>query len=512
MLILSVALVLITLVCRIEISHADGPTKPSKTQGVLMPKKQLPAHPNVKELKQQPQALLEAYRVQDSDAFARMKASHPEYANASESEIAKAEISLPDAQWVVAREYGFDSWKKMTRHVEGLEAFQKEIDDLRAAYAEGDPAAYQRVSKWAHLAKRVEGFEPYADTLTVEAAKLIIANEHGFARGPKYESYLYLDLSVRDVIQAASTGDLETLQAVLHEDASAVNPKWVPGFEPSTLDLKHWSNDSIPLFTVSEAVFNGTISVGTNEYAITKTLIDAGADPDIDFGHPLMAAVSFNAIHVVEALLDGGAAIDGVDGDGLPMAYPQLFGYTEIVELLASRGAKLDLRFAAGLGDLDRVQSFFNLDDSLKPAAGTLADPYTHSRKTHGESVIIAERTRQVILDQAFMFACLHGRLEVARFLLEKGADVNALVPGFDVTATPLHRVAWFSSDGATADKADIEQRRLPTVKFLLENGADITIRDKHHNATPLDWASGDKIKELLEEHRSNLEGNIDDY
>ena len=58
-------------------------------------------------------------------------------------------------------------------------------------------------------------------------------------------------------------------------------------------------------------------------------------------------AISFDCIGAVEALLDCGAAVDGVDGDGTPLAYAMHFGYPEIAQLLAQRGATLDLRFAS---------------------------------------------------------------------------------------------------------------------------------------------------------------------
>jgi hypothetical protein len=38
--------------------------------------------------------------------------------------------------------------------------------------------------------------------------------------------------------------------------------------------------------------------------------------------------------------------------------------------------------------------------------------------------------------------ACVHNRIEVVDFLLAQGADINAIVPGLDMKATVLHRVA----------------------------------------------------------------------
>jgi len=70
------------------------------------------------------------------------------------------------------------------------------------------------------------------------------------------------------------------------------------------------------------------------------------------------------------------------------------FGFVEVAELLGRRGAKRDLRFAAGLGELDVVKSWFDADGSLKPGAGALADPYGQELKQRGQSPFRCERTR----------------------------------------------------------------------------------------------------------------------
>jgi ankyrin repeat protein len=171
-----------------------------------------------------------------------------------------------------------------------------------------------------------------------------------------------------------------------------------------------------------------------------------------------------------------------VRGDGAPMAYALYFGFTDIAELLAQHGARLDLRFAAGLGKLDVVESFFNADGSLRPDAGSLADPYENRWR--------CERTRANVLSQALFFACLHGRLEVADLLLQQGAELDTIVPGLDPNApgTVLHHLTVMSF-GAAGDHNAIEQRRLPTVEFLLKRGASVTIRDPLYHSTPLGWA-----------------------
>ena len=243
-------------------------------------------------------------------------------------------------------------------------------------------------------------------------------------------------------------------------------------------------NDSIPLFCVSEGVWRGTNRQG-NEYELTRALIGAGAEVEIGGGLPLASAVSFDVIRAVEALLDAGAIADGVDRDGLPMAYAMVFGFGAVAELLAERGAQLDLRFAAGLGWLELVKSWFSADGSLKPGAGSLADPYGLEWKRRGQSVFRCERTRRNILSQALYFACVHSKVDVADFLLSQGADINAIVPGLDVRATVLHRMATMDAYGYTV------------IRFLLARGASPEIRDEQYHRTPADWARYHKREDV---------------
>ena len=327
---------------------------------------------------------------------------------------------------------------------------------------------------------------------------MIVAMDHGYATWKKYESFLSLHPAVREVIEAVNVGDLEALKDILDRHPAAANPVWTPGYKPEGA-WPSFPNDSIPLHCVSEAVYSGSLSNG-NEYTITEILIDSGADPDIGGGLPLVSAVGYNAIQVVECLLEKGAAVDGVDGDGVPMAYPMEFGFTEVSELLASRGAKLDLRFAAGLGKLDVVEGYVNPDGTLKPDAGALADVFGYERKQQGEKPIRFERTPETIKEEGFYLACLHHRFEAAEFLLGQGVDINAKSPN----ATALHRVSQLYHGWTTSTKTEVEARRIPIVEFLLARGAEPSVQDDLHKSTALEWAKHagfEMISEILHSH-----------
>ncbi len=124
-------------------------------------------------------------------------------------------------------------------------------------------------------------------------------------------------------------------------------------------------------------------------------------------------------------------------------------GRKEAAEFLASRGARMDLEGAAGVGRLDVVKSFFNDNGSPK------------------ESV-----TKKHMAD-AFAWACEFGRTEVVDLLLQHGMEVDARLRHNGQTG--LHWAAY----GGHVD----------TVKLLLERGAPVDVKDESYGGTPLGWA-----------------------
>ena len=136
---------------------------------------------------------------------------------------------------------------------------------------------------------------------------------------------------------------------------------------------------------------------------------------------------------------DGASAVNSCLGNGRGQA----------AGFLASRGARLDLEGASGVGRLDVVKSFFASDGSLKSTA-------TESQMKDG-----------------FAWACEFGRTGVVDFLLKRGMDPKAKLRHDGQTG--LHWAAY----GGHAD----------TVKLLLSSGAPIGAKDDRYGGTPLGWA-----------------------
>jgi ankyrin repeat protein len=76
----------------------------------------------------------------------------------------------------------------------------------------------------------------------------------------------------------------------------------------------------------------------------------------------------------------------------------------------------------------------------------------------------------------------MNEQFEVASFLLEHGADVNGAW-GLHEPTTILHEAAG--------------NGKLATVRFLVERGANTTIRDERFGATAADWAAHMEHREI---------------
>ena len=73
----------------------------------------LPSRPSLEQLRKQAKELLRAYRGGDSSAVAQLRAAKPGLSSPDGQHPA----TLGDAQFALAKEYGFESWPKLKRHI-----------------------------------------------------------------------------------------------------------------------------------------------------------------------------------------------------------------------------------------------------------------------------------------------------------------------------------------------------------------------------------------------------------
>src|ERR1700693_430285 len=134
---------------RYEPSFSLKVRTPGINERKFVMKKQLPSQPSLEQLKKQAKDLHKLHASGDAEALHRIAESHPQ--------PRKTEFSLADAQLVVAREYGFESWPKLKTHVEAV----IRGDDPRIA---------------AFLVAAVAGNQLEANRLLAEAPSIARAN------------------------------------------------------------------------------------------------------------------------------------------------------------------------------------------------------------------------------------------------------------------------------------------------------------------------------------------------
>lgn len=83
-----------------------------------MPTKQLPAHPSLDHLKHQARDLLRQHVAGESSSAQRLREFHPKLHHATDQEIFSTSLTLSDAQFAIAREYGFPSWTRLKHRIE----------------------------------------------------------------------------------------------------------------------------------------------------------------------------------------------------------------------------------------------------------------------------------------------------------------------------------------------------------------------------------------------------------
>jgi len=125
------------------------------------------------------------------------------------------------------------------------------------------------------------------------------------------------------------------------------------------------------------------------------------------------------------ALAGAGADLNAEVSWGMtPLAWAANMGSRDVAEIFLAHGARpqLNMWCAAGLGMLDVVESFFDGPNRLKPNAGQ-----TRSRDAGNgkwEKAAPPENYAELV-SEAFHIAARNGNVEVAKLLLERGADID---------------------------------------------------------------------------------------
>jgi ankyrin repeat protein len=288
-----------------------------------------------------------------------------------------------------------------------------------------------------------------------------------------------VDAKFHPAISAIKSGDVERLRALVQADATlATSPSSTS--HPTLLQCLVLEARNTP-----------------NQIELARILIDAGADVN----GPLCACASCNNVAAATLLLDCGAAINGFGGWS-PLEEALYWNSQDVINLLVQRGASVhNLRIAAGLGRTDVIEALVAADATLRPEAGSINWPWGDLNviegsnfDRNGKDMLAAKfasfrNDSQGVINNAFVYACMHGHMAAAKLLLERGAQLDAIPGGFDYSGTALHYAAL--------------RGHRAMVEFLIQRGADVRIKDTKVGQTPAGWADyggHPEIKDVLQQ------------
>jgi hypothetical protein len=168
-----------------------------------------------------------------------------------------------------------------------------------------------------------------------------------------------------------------------------------------------------------------------NAVEIANTLLEAGADVDaladtyaggttettlnllVSSVHPHEARVQVPLVH---ALLDHGAAVNGIANDCSPLVTALAFWYSGAAAALVERGARVDtIATAAGMGRLDMVREMVTDRGTVRDGVPLLDIPWLRFGNDP-----------QANLELAAVWARIHGHPEVEAYLVQRGVNPKA--------------------------------------------------------------------------------------
>jgi ankyrin repeat protein len=473
-----------------------------------MAARQLPERPNLDQLKHQAKDLLRDARARDADALARFRLL-PAFAQHNQEDLARVRLGLHDAQSVVAREYGFDSWNDLRERVEELTfefdaaaiAFIEAATDGRTDRAERLLALHPQMARANFHAALVAG-----DAGSVEqrlAAGSAHPVERGGPRGWEPLHYLcYTSIGARSAAREAGLLTIARRLIALGADPNLRFP---------------WRHHE-----VERPVLWGSVFV-VRSLPLATVLLDAGANPSDGVTLPLASSAGNTA--ALDLLLAYGADVNqpwATDGSATLYAILHWSRTAAGVRWLLEHGANPDPVYPAN-GETPLHVVAADWDAAL---AAELVNRGADPRRPRADG-----RTPYAVAE-------LNGNRDVAAWLLEHGVPselsaidrlVAACSRGDRRTADALlahrpelrheigaeHYAALYraaerndlaaleallavgfdpnrgdESIGKTAVHVAAMEGWPEAVRLLLAHGGSVASRDREFNAPPLIWAA----------------------
>ena len=381
---------------------------------------------------------------------------------------------LADAQFDIAKQYGFSSWRALKAHLDSLTIDGQLFDAAR----NGDAARLATLLD-AHPDKLHVRGKPYDFTLLHAGASHLAVVELLLTRGADVNARETGD-NTYAMHWAAAAGKLDIVRRLADAGGDVVGHG-----DDHELEVIGWAtcwdgtNDdahrAVADFLVSRGARHHIFSAIAMNLAgeVRRIVAESPAALNRRMSRnennqlPLHFAVRMGRSEMVSLLIELGADPLGVDGSGYTVAV-----YAEDPEIdrpvmAAVRRMTLAELSSAERGHrppqvrlLDLVAALATRDDDVanrlwneNPRGSQAGGPYA------GVLHLMVKR----------------GDGRAVRWLLDRGADPNALWAHWEADVTPLHLAAMVGH-------ADV-------ARALLAAGADRTIRDNKHDSAPLGWA-----------------------
>jgi ankyrin repeat protein len=482
----------------------------SKNLSDPAPTRRLPQHPNLEQLRKQAKELLEEYHSGDSAAIAEIQKF--------ELNPDPSRFALNDAQRILARAYGYESWPKLKAFVDGAN-----IARLAEAVKAGNLTQVQSM-----LASRPE-------LIGMDMAE---SDEH------------------RALHYAVLRRDVPMVRLLMKAGADARKGIWPHRDATSALaigrdreyrevivvieeeELRRRDEMSCPNATISpvQDQVKAAISQGDNETAMC--LLDADRSLihacDRSGATPLHTAAEETNAELVAWLLERGANVREQDLNGLTAldraalaADPRNQSaqrFPAIARLLLEHGAELTVRAAVALADAPRIRELINTAPDLLRQIGSdggLLTLAVNHRQVESVRLLLdlgADVDERIMLKEVeeptpswgmpLWYAALAGRLDITKLLLDRGADPNANVYA---SGWPL-RNAWVHKHESV--KQLLLERGAKVEPYMLAEFHDVAAAERLLAAHPsekvareLVWSAADHgCTEIVELALSHLD------
>jgi ankyrin repeat protein len=345
----------------------------------------------------------------------------------------KPSAVLAEAQLLLARDYGFDSWRKLKRHVEERERSLSVSDATAAPQLTRD----QIVRGLLKLVGTGQ-IDEVRRILTAAPPMVNAVGPHPFWGGRPQPLHVAIETKRRDMFE---------LLLGVGADVNGTNDQY-----------DHWS----PLMLTSDE----------DRQDMRDELLRRGARVG------LMEALMFADDERVEELLRPGASAlpSYAPNAGSPLNFART---TAAIDRLIELGAATDVKDRWGSTP---IESMSRLGPRGQPlvrhliARGVPAAPEEYARLGDRQTLAaLIEQDPDIVKSDAVMMGAVDFRHhELVEWLLARGANVNARTT-VRSRHTALHSAAWNGD--------------LPMVQLLVGAGADLSARDEEHDGTPLAWA-----------------------